>query len=713
MGRRRKHVKPPEKWYFEKTVKDTDFGDELYHRSEEDSDVVEAGAAPLYPLSWGWADSGRAGNITEELMDEPRRVQQTRDGRYIACAAGKHHSLLVSEQGNVFSFGSNSHGQLGHGHSFTSNEAVQEPVQYYPMQVTPTGHLRYGRDLKAAEVSCGATFSVAREACPADAVRFSKGMLQLERALLKLAKLFPDALPIQMAVVKLRQERYMFSRAYGGQLMAFGTGLQGELGLGRFLTVSTFPRVIPSLRAVQITQIASGNQHTLAIDAEGRLYSWGCGKSGQLGHENGDNYFEPTLIKFFDQYYVEQCAAGRQHSAVLMTSRKSSGDRDSKMKRLTTFGRGAHGRLGLGHNKSLAKPTLVSVWPPSVRSMSLVQVACGGAHTVVLATKGVPRTLARPIGVETVVLAFGFGRSGQLGTGYIDDHEFYPVKAKFPRWEIISEISAGKSWSMARTVSGEVFGWGKGMRGQLGLKKKCMSVAPRNLCSFASVLKLASGYAHNLCIATPKKYHNSKIVQKVMPDLLSQEAFIYNRSLLQQNKACDMATLCLAAGGETRVLGTVGCCRVDCPQTTCAGRLQLQQQQSLALCARQGYEAGRAGREREGRRVQDLLARKKMASSRSPPGGKHKDSKEHKDKHELHKPKGKAGRGRGRQAQQKPPEEEEGAQLPTLLAQGGVAEGSYVRVHPSMRYMQCLDCRLTSACMLCIRVCHRYALCNM
>jgi hypothetical protein len=33
--------------------------------------------------------------------------------RMTTCAAGGHHTLLLSEQGHVFSFGSNSDGQLG------------------------------------------------------------------------------------------------------------------------------------------------------------------------------------------------------------------------------------------------------------------------------------------------------------------------------------------------------------------------------------------------------------------------------------------------------------------------------------------------------------------------------------------------------------------------------------------------------------------------
>ena len=687
MGKRRRtYAKPPEKFHFEKDVRDTDFSDRFYLRNIKNENESGSFKNPLYPVSWGWNDSGRAGNITDDSIYEVKRVQQTHQERIIAAAAGKHHSLIVSEEGNVYTFGDNKHWQLGYGNPFTTLTPQKEPAQYYPRQVTPTGHLRYGRDFKVTEVGGGASYSIAREASSVDAVKFSKGMLALERGLAKLIRLYPDALPLAMADAKLRQEKYMFSRAYGGQVMTWGTGKYGELGLGKHIQCSVIPRVVPSFRSVQITQIASGNQHCLAIDSEGRLYSWGRGSSGQLGHDNGNNYFEPTLIAFFEHYCVEQCAAGRQHSAVLITSRKSSGDRASKLKRLVTFGRGAHGRLGVGHNRSLSKPTMVTVWPPSVRPMSLVQVACGGAHTLVLATKGVTRTLSSPIGVETVVLAFGFGTNGQLGTGYIDNHEFYPVKVKFPRWEIISEISAGKSWSLARTINGDLFGWGKGLRGQLGMQKKFLSVAPRNLNSFASVLKISSGYAHNVCISTPKKYHNSKIVNRDMPDVLSQEAFIFNRSLLQQNRACDLVHLCLSAGNETKVLGTIGCCRIYTNETTLSGRFDIEMRRKRAMDVyktENWYEKGDA--------EDNLLKKDNTLDSR-------------------------IDESRGRISQAKPnkfiPSEDIETELDILPKLP--PPDSYVRIHPTMRFMQCLDCNLSCVCLVCIKICHsRHRVCHI
>ena len=44
------------------------------------------------------------------------------------------------------------------------------------------------------------------------------------------------------------------------------------------------PRLIELLQGIKIVQIACGDAHTVALTNEGRLFSWGGGGCGQLGH---------------------------------------------------------------------------------------------------------------------------------------------------------------------------------------------------------------------------------------------------------------------------------------------------------------------------------------------------------------------------------------------------------------------------------------------
>eukprot|EP01036_Dinobryon_divergens_P027681 gene27681-36493_t len=54
---------------------------------------------------------------------------------------------------------------------------------------------------------------------------------------------------------------------------------------------------------------------------------------------------------------------------------------------------------------------------------------------------------------------------------------YLPVRARMPhRCEVITQVSAGKSWSAALTVNGDVYTWGKGVRGEIGQGKSWFSM---------------------------------------------------------------------------------------------------------------------------------------------------------------------------------------------------------------------------------------------
>ena len=134
-------------------------------------------------------------------------------------------------------------------------------------------------------------------------------------------------------------------------------------------------------------------------------------------------------------------------------------------------------------------------WPPSIADCQFVSLACGGAHTLVLGYRLVEKCLVFSQGVQTFLCAWGYGTNGQLGNGYTED-SFTPKRVRFQaKNEIIVEIAAGRSWSMARSYDGELWTWGKGLRGQLGQGKAKFSLIPRKVDSFTSFLKIDSDSA--------------------------------------------------------------------------------------------------------------------------------------------------------------------------------------------------------------------------
>jgi alpha-tubulin suppressor-like RCC1 family protein len=380
--------------------------------------VPPPGPVPLYPTAWGWNSGGRSGNITDEQIDIPKRLQRSTlsEESFIGCAAGQHHTLLVSDEGRVYALGEGRRGQLGLGNEFTGPLKKGGVYQATPKMVTPSGVTKYKHDMKISQVACGGTFSVAKELSIEEGIDIVTGYRELEKAITLLRERYGESSSVLHAWSLVRQERFRISRRAEGQVLVWGTGEHGELGLGVLGKVSLYPQLVWKFRDMCITHVSAGARHVLAIDSRGRLYSWGSGRSGRLGHGDFLDRDRPELVTFFNTLFCESCSAGDAHSAVLTTMR--AGSRDTQLKRISTFGRGAHGRLGNGTNRNMSSPVLVSQWLPSLQKVQFHQVACGGAHTLALASLAVPQGIANPRGMETFVAAWGYGMNGQLGTGY-------------------------------------------------------------------------------------------------------------------------------------------------------------------------------------------------------------------------------------------------------------------------------------------------------
>lgn len=528
---------PDPKFVFEKTAKDLQLNETSVHgllladkgeatavfehlTSAEQDVEGSRSRQPLYPIGWGWNSEGRAGNLTEREIFTPHHVQRSIRHNYIASAAGYSHSLLVTEEGQIFSFGGGRDGQLGYGNIFNEDYPKGGITQYVPRQVTPSGVYYVDRtDVKVAQVACGATFSVAREICPEEGVDMRRGLRQAEQALLSLGKLYKNCDTLQRAYAAVRQERFAAGQMSRGAVTTWGSGERGQLGLGPDTYYAPAPTVLSKLQHYQVIQIAAGYDHVTARSTTGQLFTWGSGRNGKLGHGDFDDRPSPEMVAFYRLFNVEWCSAGDNHSAVLITNRRSTVPCSEQIRRVSCFGRGAHGRLGNGSNRNMHTPVVVSKWLPSVEGWQVRQVACGGAHTVVLVEQAVPHGIANPWGVQTEVVAFGYGSNGQLGNGYTADC-FLPVKARMPKSAVVAEVSAGRSWSMARTICGKAYTWGMGLRGQLGQgKDRKFAVVPERVETWGSFVNIeGAGHAHNVCLVSRKKHLNEPLLTHVVKE---------------------------------------------------------------------------------------------------------------------------------------------------------------------------------------------------
>jgi alpha-tubulin suppressor-like RCC1 family protein len=253
-----------------------------------------------------------------------------------------------------------------------------------------------------------------------------------------------------------------------GDVYVWGLESSGQLGLGSARTKAHTPTKVEALSGKGVTQLSCGMYHTLALTAAGEVYSCGFGGSllngaGGLGHGNRTQLEAFAKLASFGPDGTEGVAAatvsaGGYHSVVL--------DREGGV---WTFGRGEWGRLGHGDASDCLAPTRVLAparleGEESPFGPSLVAQA-GEGHTGVLGVDGMAYTWGRnehwQLGYEVV---------GLLNSGQSFDAQQEPQAVEIaieigsqeegkptPK---ATRVACGESGTAALLEDGRVFVWG-------------------------------------------------------------------------------------------------------------------------------------------------------------------------------------------------------------------------------------------------------------
>jgi len=224
-------------------------------------------------MSFGRNDKGQLGHGDTIRCNRPKVIESLKTYTVVQASCGKAHSLVLTAEGILFGFGDNKMSQLGQGH--------QKPVMPKPVQIVHPGNK------KIIKSACGAEFS----------------MFIDENNLL-----------------------YSFGRPEHGQL---GHNTDGQY----FVTANKLAfdcEVLPRHVAVfvektkdgfthiiddvKIVDVSCGNNHTIARDSKDRVFTWGFGGYGRLGHQQPKDELIPRLLGFFKSKSVSSIHAGATYS---------------------------------------------------------------------------------------------------------------------------------------------------------------------------------------------------------------------------------------------------------------------------------------------------------------------------------------------------------------------------------------------------------------
>ncbi|RWA03224.1 hypothetical protein EKO27_g11881 [Xylaria grammica] len=248
-----------------------------------------------------------------------------------------------------------------------------------------------------------------------------------------------------------------------GFVFGWGTfrGADGVIGFAKDIKVQPTPMLIAPLQ--DITDIACGSNHVLAMDVHGKVWTWGSGGQFQLGRKPVTRHGGPTATltpqpcgMFGKKHYAVKVAAGSYHSFYIDNHHN-------------VWSWGLNNYSQTGHYDDTGKDDAMVLQPKLVESLkdaNIVVVAGGEHHSVARTKDGKLLTWGRVDGHQV----------GQPADLFNEDNAVFDENKK-PR--ILLEptqvpdvntqfVAAGVDTSFAIDVAGRVYSWGFSANYQTG-----------------------------------------------------------------------------------------------------------------------------------------------------------------------------------------------------------------------------------------------------
>ncbi|XP_063193685.1 probable E3 ubiquitin-protein ligase HERC4 isoform X1 [Chroicocephalus ridibundus] len=329
-------------------------------------------------LCWGNASFGQLGlgGIDEEIVLEPRKSDFFLNKRVRDVGCGLRHTVFVLDDGTVYTCGCNDLGQLGH------EKARKRPEHVGALDAQNIVAVSCGEAHTLALNDKGQVYAWGLATDGQLGLPGTEECIRVPRNIKSLSE-------IQIVQVACG---YCHSLALskGSEVFSWGQNKYGQLGLGYEYKKQNSPHVIKSLLGIPFAQIAAGGAHSFVLTLSGAIFGWGRNKFGQLGLNDDNDRYVPTLLKSLRTQKVVHICCGEDHTAALT---KEGG--------VFTFGAGGYGQLGHNSTSHEINPRKVFELMGSV----VTQITCGRQHT----TAFVPSSGR--------IYSFGLGGNGQLGTG--------------------------------------------------------------------------------------------------------------------------------------------------------------------------------------------------------------------------------------------------------------------------------------------------------
>ena len=336
--------------------------------------------------SWGNNTKGQCGFDTSEningIINCPKNILELNDKDIKEISCGNEHTLALTKEGDVYSWGSTSDGVLG-------------------------------REIKGDEKNLGI-------GKPGKITFFIKNDIKIRHI---------ASGSIHNLCLDEKSNLYSWGCSKGGQLGFTEKELeaiykQNNINNSKYNSKkeiekdNTFcvkePKLIKSLKDIEIIKISSGEAHNAALSIDGKCYVWGLSSNGQLGlgfcedcfpYGEGlqkSRVFSPTIVKEFEKnnYGIIKVFCGKTFTIFL-----------NQKDELFSSGINDLNQCGIDNreveNIHLCNDIVTPIKIEMFIRMKIINIACGESHVLAITEDN---------GIK-MLFSWGSNRFGQLGQG--------------------------------------------------------------------------------------------------------------------------------------------------------------------------------------------------------------------------------------------------------------------------------------------------------
>ncbi|KAJ9685374.1 hypothetical protein PVL29_017414 [Vitis rotundifolia] len=321
-------------------------------------------------FSWGEESGGRLGHGVDSDVSHPKLIDALKNMNIELVACGEYHSCAVTLSGDLYTWGGGSYnfGLLGRGNDM-SHWVPKRLIG--PSEGIHVSSISCGPWHTAVVTSAGQLFTfgdgtfgvLGHGDCRSVPIPREVESLKGLRTVRAACGVWHTA-----AVVEVMVGSSSSSNCSSGKVFTWGDGDKGRLGHGD-KEARLVPTCVAALVEPNFCQVACGHSLTVALTTTGHVYTMGSPVYGQLGDPQADGKLPTRIEGKLLKNFVEEIDCGAYHVAVL-TSRTE----------VYTWGKGANGRLGHGDTDDRNTPSLVE----ALKDKQVKSIVCGANFTAAI-----------------------------------------------------------------------------------------------------------------------------------------------------------------------------------------------------------------------------------------------------------------------------------------------------------------------------------------